>query len=166
MQRARCLSFLCALLSGQVQGAELIELAAPPFLIGPSVARAATGNTYSYRATDPLAQVAMQITVVEIPGSLAEPTTQACADAFLAELSKRGGELFVQRETDPLPVGPLALDAWRWTRSAPPADMQTGVVGCAVRHQQFIAVTFEDAIQHAAQHFPKIRASLRELRLK
>lgn len=166
MQRARCLWLLCALLSDQVQGIEPIELVTPLFLVGPSVARAATGNTYSYRATDPLAQVAMQITVVEIPSSLAESATQACADAFLAELSKRGGELFVQRETHPLQVGHLALDVWRWTRSAPPADMQTGVVGCAVRHQQFIAVTFEDAIQYAAHHFPAIRASLAGLRLK
>ena len=166
MQRARGLWFLCALLSSHVPGTELIELAAPPFLVGPSVARAATGNTYSYRATDPLAHVAMQITVVEIPSSLAAPATQACADAFLAELSKRGGELFVQRETHPLPTGSLPLDAWRWTRSAPPADMQTGVVGCAMRDQQFIAITFEDAIQSAAHHFPAIRASLAGLRLK
>ena len=154
------------MLNSAANSADQIELNPPDFLIGPSIARTATGNTYSYRAKELGGRVALHITFVAIPPSLAAPAPKICADAFLAELAKRGDNPFTQRDTRALIVGPFALDSWRWTQNTTQGGMLTGVVGCGLHQRQFIAVTFEDTVQHASTSFPPLRASLATLRLQ
>ncbi|MBI2798736.1 MAG: hypothetical protein HYX63_00365 [Gammaproteobacteria bacterium] len=147
------------LYSMTVYSAQPPSFTPPPFLSGPTISRAAFGNTFSYRGDVMYPNAALQITVSEFPPGLPHTDTTVCIEAFLVELLRADPNLFIEPSTFTLRSHDLTFDAKRWTQTTD-HDMATGVVACAVRTNHFVAVNFRDSVRAAPRSFAAIRTAL------
>ncbi|MBI4693966.1 MAG: hypothetical protein HY749_08085 [Gammaproteobacteria bacterium] len=163
MRRAPVLIALLASLPSAARAAGELALAPPAFLVGPHVAHSALGATYAYRGRAPHAASALQITVVEVPDELAAGgrTSERCLKMFVDELARGRNAFFSAPIPEPLVAAGLSFAQVRWLDTA--ASGATGVMGCAVDGERYVAVSYQDSLKSAVESFPKIRAALAKL---
>ena len=158
------LSAVMLLCCGSVYSAEQPTFRTPAFLSGPTISRAAYGNTYSYRGGHEFPDLALQITISEIPTHLPRADTAVCRAAFLTELRRADPKLFVEPESFNLLGRDLTFDAQRWTQTRE-RELLTGIVACAIHQNRFVAINFQDDVRAAPQSFTAIRTALTNLTL-
>ncbi len=141
-----------------------LDFTPPPFLVGPTISRSATGNTYLYVGNGDFRDLELRLTTVEIPRELSKTDPTPCVEAFIDELRRSFPTMFHARTEYPLHIGPLVADQWRWSASRREMRL-TGVVSCGVDGGRYIVASFQDEIRDAPQSFPAIREALAELAL-
>ena len=82
---------------------------------------------------------------------------------FLTEVARDRNTFFAVPVARPLVAGKVQLQQVRWTRKD--GHGMTGVTGCGIQGDRFVAVNFQDAIANASNTFPAIRASLQSMEL-
>jgi hypothetical protein len=146
--------------------AAAFDLPTPDFLSAPTVARAATGNTYLYLGSEGFPDAELRVSVVEIPRELLPNGTTPCVEAFIAELRRAHPSLFIKRELTPLNLGPVTAGQWRWSSSSKNQPLLTGVVSCGIYRDRYVAAVFQDTALNASKSFPAIRAALKDITLR
>lgn len=157
-----CLMALALASAWKIARAEPFALERPEFLNAPAVSRAASGITYSYLGTSARRAARLQITLAEVPAAAPDADAKACASAFLGTLEQQYRGFLAVPDTAVLPVGELALEAWRWSGQRG-KDFLTGVVACRRVDARFLVITFQDTLRSAPETFTVIRARLSAL---
>ena len=165
-RRLVCAAGLC-LGSAAVVAADFISFSPPPFLAGPTVARAALGATYLYRGHARYTTSELRITIARQPPELARdprPAEQLCLDVFRAELTRQYPDLFALPSAIPLQVGPLQFSQLRWSRRQD-SQIITGALACGLHADHFVAIIYGTPSELALTLFPAIRRQLSALEL-
>jgi hypothetical protein len=168
-ERARCLVGLwLSLLVATAHAADdaPFTLTPPPGLRAAPVARAASGNTYAWLPANLKQPLRLMITTMpsgEIRHRLGALSDSQCIRLFLDEIRREHQQFFAVDMGTPLAVGASELRRVRWTGNRNGRTL-TGVLSCGEMHGYYYVVHYTDAIEHATESFPAIRASLKSLR--
>ncbi len=160
------IALACVLLAVNVRAVPLEpRFEPPPFLRGPLLTRAATGNTYSYLGRTRFPDARLTITLVEVPTALADTGAKACIEAFVHEHRTRLPALVAGPSKQALIVNDIALETWSWLAHANNSSL-SGVIACTIHGRYYLAIAFEDALGNITNSFPGIRRALRSLVLQ
>ena len=171
LERARFIAgflmFACGALVGAANADDSpFTLTAPSSLRAAPVARAASGNTYAWLPANlkqPLRLMITTMPVNEIHHRLGTLSDSQCIRLFLDEVRREHQQFFAIDMDTPLALGPADMRRVRWTGSKNGRAL-TGVLSCGQLRGYYYVVHYTDALEHATQSFPAIRASLQALR--
>lgn len=138
------------------------SLAPPPGLRAAPVARAASGNTYTWLPADLSEPTRLMLTIMpasEVRARLGEFRPAQCLRLFLDELRHDHAHFFAVEQPTPLALGAARLARVRWTGDKAGREL-TGVLACGALDENFYVVHYVDTLARAPRSFVEIRAAL------
>lgn len=134
----------------------------PPGLRAAPVARAASGNTYTWLPADLSQPTRLMLTIMpasEVRARLGEFRPAQCLRLFLDELRHDHAHFFAVEQSAPLTLGEARLARVRWTGDRHGREL-TGVLACGAEQDHYYVVHYVDALARAPRSFVEIRAAL------
>ena len=169
--RTMTLLFLTLLLLSALASAEE-RFNVPPFiLILPSAFKSPietvsfSGSTYTYLATGKGQTTSLTATLLkknivhEQTGTL---DSNQCAKIFLEQIKAKHNRFFVSATARPMNVGGKRSPQFRWSGAKNGVQL-TGVLTCVLLKEAYFILSLTDNIQTAAENFPTIRKSIRNI---
>lgn len=163
-ERGLLLACLLVTLAPGVASAEEppFSLEPPPGLQAAPVARAATGNTYTWLPADLSQPTRLMLTIMpasEVRARLGEFHPAQCLRLFLDELRHDHAHFFAVEQSTPLELGAARLARVRWTGDRNGRTL-TGVLACGTERDHYYVVHYVDALARAPRSFVEIRTAL------